>query len=348
MARREAFTSVMCAATILVLAACGSTPQPSPASESSPIAPAALTGLSGSVSWPDGTPVRNASLLDFYPYGLADSYTGTSITGPAGNNFQGQTDANGKYRIPNACNRTTCPALFGFLLVPWLASSTGHCSLALIPQGQNQINPSTPQVVSITPPAQLNYQVVNGYCLDLETEQLGAYNVAPPQLAGGHAPVTWLQVKQSLGTGTGEDACVVGRWSRLSEQQTAQLVLNGVATSFRISGGAGEILSISAGGMAIYDDSHAAPYTGTVNGGTAEYISRGTLTTLVHADSGNWNETPVSTDETYQWVIHGVAQPVVTPTLSQAFSPTPIYTCNRSLLSLFTAPGQLNATFQRS
>jgi len=116
--------------------------------------------LSGTVTWPDGTPVRNAS-LDFYPYGISDSYSGSTWVGPAGHEFKGQTGASGKFSIPNACNGSTCPALVAYFTAPASPSQhalLGTCSIMLIWNNY--------PTLKVTPPAVVNYQIPAGsYCL---------------------------------------------------------------------------------------------------------------------------------------------------------------------------------------
>jgi len=295
------------------------------------------SGLYGLVSWPDGSRVRRAQ-LDFYPYGLTDSYTGGSYIGPAGHNFRGQTDTAGRYDVSNACNGVTCPSLFAFLVVPWRGALSDRCFMPLIPQNRPGVNPTTPQVLQVTPPSQLNYAVVSGYCQDLESEYLGgytdtnsndSYHVLP--LTNGDSAPTWRQVEHVM-SGSNEalavgDPCVVGRW--FSQHTSIDATLND-GSRIQLVGGANAILTISGTGASAIDYSTSKPYVGNDNGQSVEIQFAGTATSQVRATPpSTFTESIISQNVTYWFIINGQSGARQQATLA----PSNGYSCTSTTLT---------------
>jgi len=325
-------------AVALAIAACGA---PDSGSGSSDVPQG--SGSYGTVKWPDGKPVPGGH-LDFYPQGLIDPYSGITIIGPAGQYFKGQTDAHGVYDASTVCNGVKCPALYTFLAVPWQGGLNNTCEFPLLPQGQSNVKQATPQVTSITPPARLDYVVVNGYCSDIYSASLGvytdtnandSYHVLP--LNDGSPPPTWQQVEQLMSQGPNAsavgDPCVIGRWVQPSGTLSANMA---DGNKIQLTGGQGAVLTISSSGTATLDYAPSHPFVGTDNGQSVELYFAGNATSKVRATPPRaFSETLVLQDVTYQFVINGNPQQPQTAPWSAATS----YSCSHTAFTETSAGG---------
>ena len=314
---------------------------PSPLPKQHPIS--VQPGLHGTVTWPDRSPVKGA-LLDFYPGGLTDPVTGAGYNGPAGHYFKTQTDSAGNYELPTACNGVICPAMYAFLRVPWPGGLQGECSMPLIAKGWSHADPSEPEILTVAPPAQVDYIVVSGYCQDLETSYINNYTDTNPNhnytvlpLTDGSAAPNWQQVEQYLDTGVLPvgDPCVVGRWAT----RPSTLTLNGANGPVQLTGGAAVQLTIRSDGHSVWDYGASQPYVGTDNANAVELHFTGVQITTVHATPAHiFTETLLSYSVTYYYVINGLIQPQQQAT----FDPATSYTCSGSSFTESAAGGSVS------
>lgn len=143
---------------------------------------------------------------------------------------------------------------------------------------------------------------------------------------------------QSLsgGSQTIGDACLVGRWTSTSLQQSDSVTFPGI--SMAVTGGDGALITFSADGTETDDWTGAAPITGSGGGHKYTFTVRGVAHYKLRAHGDHWTESgPTQQLMESHFVVDGAPKP---DQVVQVPPGSGTYTCSGSELTFVTVSPQ--------